>query len=184
MKGNHQLRVISGSCKGLKLNCKQLANVRPTTDKVKESLFNILQFEIENKVFLDLFGGTGQIGIEAASRGAKKVIIVDNNINSLNLIRENISKIKKGNNISVVRSSAEDFLNENTSKFDIAFLDPPYHNYDLLNKTLFKIKDHMAENSILAVESLKQTEISNFSDNFILQNKYVYGKISLYIFKN
>lgn len=178
------MRVISGLYKGLKLEDKHITNVRPTTDKVKESLFNILQFEIENKSFLDLFGGTGQIGIEAASRGAKKVTIVDNNLNSINLVKKNISKIKNKDNIYIVQSSSDSFLKSNADKFDIAFLDPPYLDTELLNTSLLKIKDHMQKNSILAIESLKQTEILNYSNDFILQNRYIYGKIALHIYRN
>jgi 16S rRNA (guanine(966)-N(2))-methyltransferase RsmD len=175
--------VISGLYKGLKLENKYIENVRPTTDRVKESLFNILQFEIKNKFFLDLFGGTGQIGIEAASREAKKVVIVDNNINAVNTIKKNISKIKN-NNISVVRSSSDLFLKNNTDKFDIAFLDPPYLDAELLCSSLLNIKDHMQKNSIIVIESLKQTEILNHSNGFILQNRYIYGKITLHVYRN
>ncbi len=178
------MRVISGLYKGLKLEEKYIKTVRPTTDKVKESLFNILQFETQNKIFLDLFGGTGQIGIEAASRGAKKVVVIDNNAESINLIKKNISKIKNKNNISIIMSSSDSFLENNTDKFDIVFLDPPYLDTDLLNRSLLKIKDHMQKNSIIAIESLKQTEILNYSKDFILQNRYIYGKIALHIYRN
>jgi 16S rRNA (guanine(966)-N(2))-methyltransferase RsmD len=176
------LRVISGLYKGLKLENKYIENVRPTTDRVKESLFNILQFEIKNKFFLDLFGGTGQIGIEAASRGAEKVIIVDNNSNAINAIEKNISKIKNKKSIFIVQSSSDLFLKNNTDKFDIAFLDPPYSDAELLNKSLLDIKDHMRENSIVATESLRQTEILNYSHGFVLQNRYTYGKMALHIY--
>ena len=179
------MRVISGLYKGLKLEDKYIKNVRPTTDKIKESLFNILQFEIQNKNFLDLFGGTGQIGIEAASRGAKKVVIVDNNMDSINTVKKNISKIKSNDNIvSIVKSSSDLFLKNNTEKFDIAFLDPPYLDINLLYRSLLNIKNHMKKNSIIAIESLKKTEILNYSNDFILQNRYIYGKIALHIYRN
>lgn len=178
------MRVISGQYKGLKLEDNHPTNIRPTTDKVKESLFNILQFEIQNKTFLDLFGGTGQIGIEAASRGARKVVIVDDNVGSINLINKNLYKIRNNNVISVIKSSSDSFLESSTDKFDIAFLDPPYSDTDLLNRSLLKIRSSMQKNSILAIESMKNTEFQNYFDDFVLQNRYIYGKIALHIYRS
>ena len=109
-----KIQVISGKFKGLKLDSSKNEGLRPTKDRVKESVFDILQFEIVNKNFFDAFGGTGQIGIEALSRGAGEVIIVERDKEAANLIKKNISKIKDNKNLNFIKSDTIEFLKNNT----------------------------------------------------------------------
>lgn len=136
------MRVISGSARGLKLKSPEGLNTRPTADRIKESLFNIISPYIYDCSFLDLFSGSGSIGIEALSRGAKDATFVDFNKDSINIIKQNISLSKLEQKSTVYNLdvlNAIDTLSKKTQKFDIIFLDPPY-NKGLLLPTLKKIE--------------------------------------------
>lgn len=118
------MRVISGIYKGRRLLSPKDDRIRPTTDRIKETLFNILQFRISGARVLDLFSGTGALGIEALSRGASEVIFADNNSNSIKLIKQNLEKIE--GNYKVWQLSYIDAIMRCEGKFDIIFLDPPF----------------------------------------------------------
>ena len=119
------MRVIAGKYRGLVLNTFEADNIRPTADRVREGIFNKIQFDIPDAEVLDLFGGTGAISIEFLSRGAKSVVTVDNNKNSINLINKNFVKIKQSPNLLISDyATALNKLKDN--KFDIIFLDPPF----------------------------------------------------------
>lgn len=166
------MRVISGSARGLKLKSPEGLNTRPTTDRIKESLFNIISPYLYNCSFLDLFSGSGAIGIEALSRGAKDATFVEFNINSIEIIKQNInlSKFKEKStiyNLDVVE--AINILGNNNKKFDIIFLDPPYDK-GLLLPSLKKIeeKDLLKNNGFIICEQhINEPEI-------ILNNLYTY----------
>ncbi|MEA3500616.1 MAG: RsmD family RNA methyltransferase [Candidatus Marinimicrobia bacterium] len=117
-------RIISGKHGGIKLISPK-HNIRPTADRVKEYIFNVLQ-EFDNKVVLDLFSGIGSLGIEAYSRGAKEVFLVENNNRSIDIIKRNLSKINNPKNIKYYKSNALNFCNEYSEYFDTIFADPPY----------------------------------------------------------
>ncbi len=176
------MRVIAGTIKGLRLETLSNIKLRPTTDKVKESLFNILQFDIQNSNFLDLFGGSGQIGIEAASRGAAKVIIVDNTKLSINIIKNNLLKLKNNFNVSLVNSDAIDFLRNFKEKIDIAFLDPPY-NSTLLGESFKYISPIMSKKGIIVTESSADKQAVSSIGEFCHIGRYKYGNIQLNIYK-
>lgn len=131
------MRIISGKNKGKVLNGFKLETTRPTSDLVKQALFNIISFKIENSVFLDLFGGTGACGIEAISRGAKQVVFVDNNKESVNLINSNL-KLINAKNYTVLSKNYDLALNQLKEEkvcFDIIFIDPPYKS-DFAEKSI------------------------------------------------
>lgn len=179
-----KIKVVAGNLRGLKLDSSKNDSLRPTKDRVKESLFDIINFDIFNKTFLDLFGGTGQIGIEAFSRGAARVIIVEFQKNNVNLIRKNVSKIKNGHHIQIINMDALDFLRNNTTPIDIAFLDPPYSNVNLLQKSLEMSTEFINSNGILISETLSSQNIQNSVGNFSLKKRYMYGNISLNLYKS
>lgn len=122
------MRIIAGKNKGKILKTFKLDTTRPTSDLVKQALFNIIYFKVEDGIFLDLFGGTGACGIEAISRGAKQVIFVDNNKESVNLINSN-AKLINATNYQILNNNYEDALKkfkDANMSFDIIFIDPPY----------------------------------------------------------
>lgn len=120
------MRIITGSRRGRKLKTLPGDAVRPTPDRVKEALFNILQFDLEGRVFLDLFAGSGQIGLEALSRGAKRAVFVDSAKASCGVVLENIHTTGFENEAQVMNAEYASYLLRCTETFDIAFLDPPY----------------------------------------------------------
>lgn len=177
------MRVISGVARGAKLDTVNSDAVRPTTDKVKEAVFSIIQFEIHGKSFLDLFGGTGQMGIEAASRGAEKTVIVDAQKHSINVIKKNLQKVKLENCITVVHNDALNYVDSTTCKFDICFLDPPYGS-TVLNKVLLKLPGILKGSSIIITETPKGEDVIKRIESFDLYKQYNYGKICINVYKN
>src|SRR5574344_2016770 len=118
------MRVISGTAKGTKLNSIEELTTRPTLDRVKESLFNILQDSVRNQTVLDLFAGSGALGIEALSRGASKAYFCDLNDEAIKFIKQNLEKTKLTSNAIVVKKDYKSFIDSTNEKFDLIFLDP------------------------------------------------------------
>jgi 16S rRNA (guanine(966)-N(2))-methyltransferase RsmD len=127
--GGSPLRVIAGEFRGRRLDRLEGMDIRPTSDKVKESLFNILGADVIDSVFLDLFGGTGGIGIEALSRGAKHVVFIDTDIKSIKVLKGNLDHLNIKDNVEVFNTDyalAISKLFKNEKEVDIIFIDPPY----------------------------------------------------------
>ena len=148
------MRVISGTARGRRLKELPGLDTRPTTDKVKESVFNIIQFDIEGRRVLDLFGGTGQMGIEALSRGAKSAVFVDLSPAAAGIIRQNLATVGFTDSARVIQSDWRAFVSGCREKFDLIFLDPPYQGSMLENalETIAAI-DILSENGIIVCES-------------------------------
>jgi 16S rRNA (guanine966-N2)-methyltransferase len=151
-----EMRIISGTSKGRKLTTLKSQAIRPTSDRVKESIFNILGGEVEGKVVLDLFAGTGNLGIEALSRGAKKVLFVEKGRQALRLIQRNLSQFRMRERSEILPkdvSRAIGILNQRGESFDLMLMDPPYEK-GLIQKTLWKLHSHRIyhEESILVIE--------------------------------
>jgi len=127
------MRVITGKARGVVLKTPDGMTTRPTADRVKEALFSIIQFDIPGAKVLDLFGGTGQLGIEALSREAKSAVFVDEREDACRLIRENLKRTKLESSARVVRSDYAAFLRNCKEQFDIILLDPPYAEVFLEN---------------------------------------------------
>ena len=120
------MRIISGRHRGRKLAEFNVEGIRPTSDRAKESLFNILSTKIVGATVLDLFCGSGSIGLECISRGADKVYFVDKSASSIAVLKKNISLLKEEGSCAVSVSDYKDYLNRCSDRFDIIFLDPPY----------------------------------------------------------
>ena len=178
------MRVVGGIAKGRRLKALKGLNIRPTSDKVKESIFNILGDKIIDAIFLDLCAGTGGIGIEALSRGAKETLFVENNQRAVKLIKENLSLCKLENNSKVVCDDAVRFLEDSDKRFDIIFFDPPYKS-DLFEKflTVFDTKEMLAGNGILIIEHNSKTTLPEETNSLILLKKYKYGDTTLSLYK-
>lgn len=135
------MRVISGKARGTKLVGPDGLETRPTSDRVKESLFSIINFELQDISFLDIFSGSGGIGIEALSRGAKQATFIDSSKAACQSVRSNLEKTKLKDQAKVISNNVQDALNQlgkNNEKFDIIFMDPPYHN-NMISQTLSDI---------------------------------------------
>lgn len=176
------MRVISGSVRGKKLMTLDGIDVRPTIDRVKESVFNIIQFFIAESCVLDLFAGSGQLGIEALSRGAKSCYFIDNSVESLNVVNLNLKNTNLINSAKVVKSKAVDFLNKTNETFDIALLDPPYRK-GLLQEVLPLLVDKMNENSIIVCEHPTDEELEESYGLFEKSKVYKYGNVSVSVYR-
>lgn len=176
------MRVISGSAKGRRLKSLEGNDVRPTTDKVKEAVFSAIQFDIEGRRFLDLFAGSGQMGIEALSRGAESAVFVDSSDRSVKICTENIKATGFESKAKVIRSDALSFLSLTNEKFDIAFLDPPYAD-GLLEKALVSIIDKMSDYGTVICEHPPEVTLPDEVKGFSVFKRYRYGKINVTTYK-
>ena len=176
------MRVITGSARGRRLITLEGNDVRPTTDIVKEALFSIIQFELEGRKVLDLFGGCGQLAIEALSRGAKDAVIVDSSRKSVEVIKQNLETTGFTKQAVVVFSDAEAFLSRRSERYDIALLDPPYSK-GIIEKVLPKVASVMNEGGVIICEAPFSDEMPESAGGFILKKKYRYGKTGLFLYR-
>ena len=176
------MRIISGTAKGRKLKTLAGDDVRPTSDKVKEGIFSAIQFDIQGRRFLDLFAGSGQMGLEALSRGAESATFVDASLDSLKVCKENISSLGFEDSSKVIRSDALSFLSLCGQMFDIAFLDPPYAA-GLLEKALNLVCDKMSDYGIIICEHPSEVILPEEIKGFCIYKKYRYGKINVTTYK-
>ena len=178
------MRVITGTARGRRLKEPQGMDIRPTTDKVKESMFSILQFDIEGRRVLDLFGGTGQLGIEALSRGAERCTFVDARREAAALIRENLKATGLEKAGRVVQGDAISFLSGCRERFGVIFLDPPYQT-QLLEQTLELVSkiDILSEHGIMICESPAERELPPLAPPYEKGREYRYGRIKLTVYR-
>lgn len=178
------MRVITGTARGRKLNSLEGMETRPTTDRVKESIFNIIQFDIEGRRVLDLFGGTGQMGIEALSRGAAVCTFVDLRKEAVRVIRDNLQLTGLAERGRVTQADALAFLSGCREKFDLIFLDPPYGS-GLLEKAMEMIAkiDIVSENGIMVCEIGPTGQWPELPEAYTRQKEYRYGKIRIALYR-
>lgn len=178
------MRVIAGKAKGIQLNTPEGMLTRPTTDRVKEALFSIIQFELPGARVLDLFGGTGQLGIEALSRGASNAVFVDSRREACQLIRSNLKKTHLEDQATVVQSDYMEYLNRSTGLFQIVLLDPPYAEVFLENaiKKITEI-DILQSGGIIVAERPFGKELPWEFEGFTRSRDYKYGKIILTLYR-
>ena len=178
------MRVITGKARGVVLKTPDGMATRPTADRVKEALFNIIQFEIPTARVLDLFGGTGQLGIEALSREAKYTVFVDERDDACRLIRENLKRTKLEEYAKVIRSDYMVYLKGCKERFDIILLDPPYAEVFLENslKMITEI-DILQSGGIIVTERPVGKELPWDFPGFERSKDYKYGKTLITIYK-
>ncbi len=178
------MRVITGKARGVQLKMPEGMLTRPTTDRVKEALFSIIQFDVPGARVLDLFGGTGQLGIEALSRGAKSAVFVDEREDACRLIRENLKRTRLEGEGKVVRSDYADYLSRCREKFEIIFLDPPYAEVFLENslKIITEIDILQSGGIIIAERPVGKQLPWNF-EGYTRSRDYKYGNTLLALYK-
>ena len=178
------MRVITGKARGINLKTPEGLQTRPTADRGKEALFSIIQFDIPGTRVLDLFGGTGQLGIEALSRGAKSATFVDASNTACNLIRENLKRTRLQEESRVICSDYLAFLGRCSEKYDIIFLDPPYAEVFLEN-ALNRITeiDILQSGGIIITERPLEKELSMDFPGYSRSKDYKYGKVLLTIYR-
>ena len=172
------MHIISGKYRGKKLKGFEVDGTRPTMDRVKESLFGMIQSYVGDSRILDLFAGSGALGLEAISNGAREAYLVDNNIEAIKVIRDNIKNMD--DDIKVIKSDYKKFLKETNEKFDIIFLDPPYRK-GLMGKALRVIeeRDLLKEGGLVVFEF----EYDDFKTILDLFKEKIYGFKKIKIFK-
>lgn len=172
------MRVITGKARGKRLAALDGNDVRPTTDRVKEALFDILQFRIEGRRFLDMFAGSGQIGIEALSRGAKSAVFIDSSKDSVKVIEKNIDSSGVSSDAKVICADAVHYVSSTADVFDVAFIDPPYYS-EILLTALEKAAAVMPKTGVIICEHLKEANLPEIVGDFKKIKEYRYGRVFL-----
>ncbi len=177
------MRVITGSARGKRLKTLEGEAVRPTPERVKEALFSIIQFQIEGRRVLDLFAGSGQLGIEALSRGARQTVFVDSKKDSVAVVQQNLEYTGLAENARVKNMEFSAFLMQNQEPFDLAFLDPPYRT-GLLQRALPLVAESMNKGGTIICEHPYDEELPESAGDFMRGRTYRYGKIKLTVFQH
>ena len=178
------MRVITGTARGRRLKELSGMETRPTTDRVKEGMFSSIQFDIEGRRVLDLFAGTGQLGIEALSRGAASAVFVDCRADAVKLIRDNLRVTELTDRATVIAGDSMAYLKTLRKQFDLIFLDPPYEA-GLLEPALAHIAkfDILAPHGIIVAEAPAERKLPSWTPPYASCRTYRYGKIGLTIYR-
>ena len=178
------MRVITGSARGKQLKELPGMDTRPTTDRVKEGLFNIIQFDIEGRRILDLFAGTGQLGIECLSRGAAFCDFVDAAPAAMKIVKGNVAACRLTDKSAFHQKDFSAFLNGVTGKYDLIFLDPPYGT-GLLEEAISRIAgfDILSPHGIIVAEHPVEKAPPALEKPYRLHRTYRYGKIGLTLYR-
>ena len=176
------MRVITGTAKGIRLKTLEGESTRPTVDRVKEAMFSSIQFEIDGRTALDLFGGSGQLGIEALSRGAIHCDFVDLDAAAVRVIRENLAKCRLSESASVYQRSWESFLASSSVGYSLIFLDPPYRQGLCLAALEVLCEGHLARHAIVVCETEPEAELPDRIGPLALDRTAKYGntRVSIY----
>ena len=172
------MRVITGEARGRKLVTLEGEDVRPTTDRVKEGMFNIIQFDLEGANVIDLFAGSGQLGIEALSRGAKHCTFIDSASRSVEVVKQNLKTVGFEKRASVFCGDAKMYIDLSKDNFDIALLDPPY-NKNIIDAVLLSVAEKMTDYGVIICESALDEKLPETAGEFSIHREYRYGKIKL-----
>ena len=175
------IRIVSGKYRHLILKQPNVTSTRPTMDKVREALMSSLGFFIQNRTVLDLFAGSGALGLEALSRGAKKCVFVDNNFEAIKTIKENIGLLKIEEETEVIKSEYMSYLQNSNEIFSLVFLDPPYKEKDSYEKVIsYLLKEQrLSKDGIIVLESDFPFEDD---DRFTKTKHYRYRLVHVTIF--
>jgi 16S rRNA (guanine(966)-N(2))-methyltransferase RsmD len=174
------MRIIAGILRGRKLFQPRGVDLRPTTDKVKEALFNILSPHLPGAVFLDLYAGSGSIGIEAISRGARHVVFVEKNKQNVLLIQKNLSQFDLTAKVTTFHGTALDFLKTNKESFNLIYIDPPYEENDLSERLqTLGGSDTIAQQGVVVIEHFHKRDLPPSFEKLELFRRTRYGGTAL-----
>lgn len=174
------MRIVGGIYKGRVLCPFEKIGVRPTSDMTRESLFNIIRDKIVGAKFLDLFAGTGAVGIEALSRGAAFVVINDSGREAVSLVRKNLEKLKIEKNIKVVNFDALRLIEEESTLFDIIYIDPPYKD-TIYQPVLDSVGKILSDDGFIIVES--ENPLDYMGNGLVQFDRRKYGRSNLSFYK-
>ncbi len=176
------MRVITGEARGRRLITLDGEDVRPTADRVKEGMFNIIQFDLTGASVIDLFAGSGQLGIEALSRGAKHCTFIDSANRSIEVVKQNLKTVGFEKRASVFCGDAKMYISLSRDKFDIALLDPPY-NKNIIDAVLPSVAEKMNDYGVIICESALNETLPESAGEFTVHREYRYGKIKLTVYR-
>ena len=178
------MRVITGTARGRRLRTLDGNDVRPTTDRVKEAVFSAIQFDVEGRRILDLFAGSGQMGIEALSRGASEAVFVDSSPDSIAVVRENLKVCGLNGAAVVIQGDALSYLAPRAGRreFDYAFLDPPYGR-GILQSVLESVASVVKKGGAIICESPAGEELPETAGDFVIDREYRYGRIKVTFYR-
>ncbi len=176
------MRVITGSARGRRLVTLEGESVRPTADRVKEAMFSAIQFEIEGRSVLDLFAGSGQLAVEALSRGAAKAVLVDAAKASLAVAEKNLTSTGLRDRARLVNSDFAAYLSSCRERFDLVFLDPPYHT-GLLQRALPAVEKLMNPGGTILCEHPLDETLPDAVGAFTKYRSHKYGKIMVTLYR-
>ena len=187
-KGGSAVRIIAGKARGRKLIPPATLETRPTLDRVKESMFSIIQNYIPDSVVVDVFAGTGSLGLEAASRGAKEVYLVDRSKDAFSLLKQNIENLKFEDTCCALNKDSYEalkYLADKNKVFDVIFIDPPYCR-EMIPEAIKIIYDKklLKEDGIIVTKIDSIEEIYEGYENIILNKSRKYGNTTICLYKN
>ena len=177
------MRVITGTAKGRRLEAPAGLETRPTSERTKEAMFSVIQFEIEQASVIDLFAGSGQLGIEALSRGALRAVFVDSSRDAAAVMQANLQKTRLDDRGRVVTGDCLSFLRTTADLYDLAFLDPPYGS-NVLGPVLEALSKRMQPGGIVLCETEKKTILPDTLAHLTERKDYFYGKTKVSVYRS
>ena len=176
------MRVITGTARGRKLVTPEGLEVRPTSDMAKEAIFSSIQYEVENCEMLDLFAGSGQMGVEALSRGARSVTFIDSDPKSIAAVKTNLKNCGFMEKSKVALMDSLSYIKNTTAAFDIAFLDPPYGK-EIIDAVLPFVAEKMKPYGVIICETERKEELPKEAGDFEIRKEYRYGKAKVTVYR-
>ena len=176
------MRVITGSARGARLRTLEGEHTRPTTERVKEAIFSMIQFDVEGRAVLDLFAGSGQMGIEALSRGAHHAVFVENDAAAAAVVKQNLQIARVGDKATLLQRDALDFCRRPNGKFDIVFIDPPYASA-LASATLPAAAAMLNNGGTIICETAPETELPESVGELSLVRDKRYGRVRVRLYR-
>ena len=177
------MRVVTGSARGMRLQTLEGLQTRPTSDRVKEALFNILQFEIEGRRVLDMFAGSGQLGIEALSRGAAYAVFIDKNPQAVQVIKDNLRHTGLFANTQVQCQDSIGFVSRTADAFDVVIIDPPYAS-GVYETALAAVAPRVRQGGVVTCECDAKAQLPESVDTLVLERTYRYGKTAIWLYRS